>query len=68
MGIYPVIEPVTNVITLRFPDVDRVAKALEARGWRVSTTRAPKALRVVIMPHVTEETIEMFLNDLECVT
>ena len=65
MGIYPVIEPVMNVVTLRFPDVDRVAKALEARGWQVSTTRAPKALRLVIMPHVTEETVEMFLNDLE---
>jgi tyrosine decarboxylase/aspartate 1-decarboxylase len=65
IGVYPVIEPVMNVVALRFPDVERVAKALEERGWRVSTTRAPKALRLVIMPHVTEETIELFLRDLE---
>jgi tyrosine decarboxylase/aspartate 1-decarboxylase len=67
IGIYPVIEPVMNVITLRVPeaDVDRVAKALEARRWRVSVTRKPKALRLVIMPHTDEETLKQFLEDLE---
>ena len=65
LGIYPVIEPVMNVITLRLPEVevDRVAKALEERRWRVSVTRKPKALRLVIMPHTDEETIKLFLED-----
>jgi tyrosine decarboxylase/aspartate 1-decarboxylase len=56
-----------NVVTLSFPaaEVDRVANALEAKGWRVSVTRVPKALRLVIMPHVTEETVKAFLGDLE---
>jgi tyrosine decarboxylase/aspartate 1-decarboxylase len=67
LGIYPVIEPVMNVVTLCLPEaeVDRVAKALEARRWRVSVTRKPKALRLVIMPHTDEETLKQFLEDLE---
>lgn len=67
-GIQPVIEPVMNVVTLNVEDVDRVAGALKAKGWEVSTTRKPKALRLVIMPHVTEETVKLFLEDLEVVT
>jgi tyrosine decarboxylase/aspartate 1-decarboxylase len=67
LGIFPVIEPVMNVVTLSFPEaeVDRVANALEERRWRVSITRQPKSLRLVIMPHVDEETIKLFLEDLE---
>ena len=66
IGVSPVIEPVMNVVTLKFPaaEVARVANALEERGWRVSVTRVPKALRLVIAPHVTEETVKMFLEDL----
>jgi len=66
IGISPVIEPIMNVVTLSFPAaaVERVANALEGRGWRVSITRVPKALRLVIMPHVNEETVKMFLEDL----
>ena len=67
LGIFPVIEPVMNVVTLSFPEVEveRVANALEERRWRVSTTRKPKSLRLVIMPHIDEETIKLFLEDLE---
>ncbi|MHC1611155.1 MAG: tyrosine decarboxylase MfnA [Candidatus Methanospirareceae archaeon] len=68
IGIPPVIEPVMNVATLSFPvdeEVERVANALEERNWIVSITRKPKALRLVIMPHVDEETIKLFLEDLE---
>lgn len=66
IGVSPVIEPVMNVVTLSFTaaEVDRVANALEAKGWRVSVTRMPKALRLVIMPHVKEETVKAFLDDL----
>ena len=67
IGISPVIEPVMNVVTLSFPEaeVERVANALEERRWHVSTTRQPKSLRLVIMPHIDEETIKLFLEDLE---
>ncbi len=67
IGISPVIEPVMNVATLSFPEteVGRVVNALEERRWRVSTTRTPKSLRAVIMPHTDEETIKLLLEDLE---
>jgi len=66
-GIQPVIEPVTNVVTLSVEEVDRVAEALKAKGWTVSTTRKPKSIRLVIMPHVTEERVKLFLEDLTTV-
>jgi tyrosine decarboxylase/aspartate 1-decarboxylase len=65
MDIYPVIEPVMNVVTLSIADVEEVVHALQDRGWRVSITRLLKALRLVIMPHVNEETVKLFLEDLE---
>jgi len=67
IGISPVIEPVMNLVTLSFPveEVEKVANALEGMGWRVSVTRAPKALRLVITPHVKEGTVKLFLEDLE---
>jgi len=67
LSIFPVIEPVMNVVTLNLPedDLERVKKALEERRWRVSITRSPRALRLVIMPHADEETIQYFLEDLE---
>ena len=67
LGVFPVIEPVMNVVTLQLPEGDlaRVTKALEERRWRVSITRSPRALRLVIMPHADEETIQYFLDDLE---
>ncbi|MFZ2070682.1 MAG: tyrosine decarboxylase MfnA [Halobacteriota archaeon] len=64
-GIPPVIEPVMNVVTLKVEEVDRVAGALKAKGWKVSTTRKPRALRLVIMPHVNEEVVKRFLEALE---
>ena len=64
MGIEPVIEPVMNVVTLQLGDADRIASALRAKGWEVSTTRSPKSLRLVIMPHVTEDMLRRFMEDL----
>jgi len=67
IGISPVIEPVMNVAALSFSEVEveRVANALVKRKWRVSITRKPKALRLVIMPHVDEETVHLFVEDLK---
>jgi tyrosine decarboxylase/aspartate 1-decarboxylase len=70
IGISPVIEPVMNVVTLSFPpsEVDKIAEALKEKGWEVSITRKPKALRLIIMPHVKEEILKLFLEDLEAVS
>jgi len=36
--------------------------ALRAEGWRIARTRRGEA-RVVVMPHVTRETLRAFLDD-----
>lgn len=68
IGIEPLIEPVMNVVALDVPDADLVRKRLrEEFGWQVSITRTPRALRLVLMPHLTTENIELFLHDLKFV-
>jgi len=68
IGIEPLIEPVMNVVALDVPDADLVRKRLRKEfGWQVSITRTPRALRLVLMPHLTTENIELFLHDLKFV-
>jgi tyrosine decarboxylase/aspartate 1-decarboxylase len=45
---------------------ERAFDALRDRGWRLSRTAAGE-LRVVLMPHVTRETLREFLADLDAV-
>jgi tyrosine decarboxylase/aspartate 1-decarboxylase len=66
LGIETVIDPVMNVVALRVPEADDVRKRLlDEFGWHVSITRDPRALRLVIMPHINDTTIALFLDDLE---
>lgn len=67
IGIEPVIEPVMNVVTLRMDHPEEVRADLLECCWRVSTTRSPKALRLILMPHTTSENVDLFLADLELV-
>jgi tyrosine decarboxylase/aspartate 1-decarboxylase len=61
----PLIDPVMNIAVLDVGDVKRVRKELSVKGWATSITRDPKALRLVIMPHLNEVILEKFLQDLE---
>lgn len=66
MGIMPVIEPVMNVVALKVPSPAAVRKELMRRDWHVSMTREPgRALRLILMKHMTKENIDLFLEDLE---
>lgn len=65
LDINPVIEPVLNILALQVQNVDEVVSQLEKRNWYVSTTIKPKALRLIMMPHITEESLGEFLEDLE---
>ncbi|HYS72194.1 MAG TPA: tyrosine decarboxylase MfnA [Thermoplasmata archaeon] len=67
-GIEPVVEPTMNVLAFRVRDVEAVQRALDARGWKVSTSRNPPALRIVVMPHITARATASFARDLvtEC--
>jgi tyrosine decarboxylase/aspartate 1-decarboxylase len=68
IGINPVIEPVMNVVALKVKSTPIVRSELIKRGWHVSMTREPnRALRLILMPHMTHENIDLFLVDLEAV-
>jgi tyrosine decarboxylase/aspartate 1-decarboxylase len=62
-GVYPVIEPIMNVVAFRLPHLSKVALKLTARKWHVSIM--DNALRLVIMPHLTESVLVEFMDDLE---
>jgi tyrosine decarboxylase/aspartate 1-decarboxylase len=65
MGIEPVIKPVMNILNLKTGKTADVYNALDELGWKTSMSRIPSALRLVIMPHVTKEIIDEFMDDLE---
>ncbi|WP_340820002.1 tyrosine decarboxylase MfnA [Methanolobus sp. WCC4] len=68
IGIYPLIEPVMNVVALDIPKADLIRSTLAKDfNWQVSITQNPHGLRLVIMPHVTIEMIDSFVQDLRTV-
>lgn len=64
MGLSLVTEPVTNIVAVRLRDPPMVKEHLERRGWHLSLTKHPEALRMVIMPHATDETIDLLTEDM----
>jgi len=66
IGIEPVIEPVMNVVALQVPKASEVRSELAKAGWHVSISREPhRALRIILMPHVTTPNVDLFLKDLD---
>ncbi len=63
-GVQPLIDPVMNIVALDVPHLEEVRKELRVKGWFTSITRSPRAMRLIIMPHLGEETLEMFISDL----
>ena len=65
IGAEPLIEPVMNVVALKVPEPARVRERLMDRDWHVSITREPnRALRLILMTHMSHENIDLFLADL----
>jgi tyrosine decarboxylase/aspartate 1-decarboxylase len=61
-------EPVTNIVglvPLRQP-VSALARGLRSRGWAVS--EYPGHIRIVLLPHLSRNHIEAFLQDLDQLT
>ncbi len=65
MGVEPLIDPVMNIVALDVSELDDVRKRLRVKGWITSITRTPRAMRLIIMPHLSEENLEFFISDLE---
>ncbi|HEY3272778.1 MAG TPA: tyrosine decarboxylase MfnA [Methanocella sp.] len=65
IGLEPVIDPVMNIAAFDVPEPLAVRRKLCDYNWYVSTTVRPRALRMVVMPHVTEEVVRAFAADLK---
>ena len=63
LGFEPVIEPVMNVVCFKTEKAEKIKYELYKRRWVISTIREPKAIRFVVMPHVTEEVIKYFISE-----
>lgn len=59
-----VIRPTMNILVFSHENQDAISKRLSDRGWSISRTTNGE-IRLVIMPHVTEEGINAFIEDLE---
>jgi len=65
LGLEPVMEPLMNILCLYVPEPRRIQKELDKKGWKVSVAQNPESLRLVLMPHVTIESIDGMFADLE---
>lgn len=68
IGLYPIITPIINIVNFEIAHPKEVRKKLAERfGWKISITRYPFYIRLVIMPHMTETSIINFVDDLKTV-
>jgi len=65
MGLSLPIEPEMNVVCAKVKNPDRIVRMLDKKGWKISKTRKPKCIRIVVMPHVTRKVVEDFIPELE---
>ena len=65
-GFILVTEPQLNIVAFnsREMNVWEIADRLKERGWAVSISSYPQAIRIIVMPHLNKEHIESFLTDL----
>ncbi len=63
IGFEPVVEPLMNVVSFHAENPEKIKEELYRKRWIISTIRNPKAIRMVIMPHVDERVIEHFISD-----
>jgi tyrosine decarboxylase / aspartate 1-decarboxylase len=66
-GFEVVTEPQLNIVAFKSKDisVDELAKRLENLGWAVSKSSYPRAIRVIVMPHIKEKHVKAFIEDLK---
>ena len=66
-GLEIMMKPTMNVIglTSHTLDVKQIAHGLRLKGWAVALF--PRHIRIVVMPHVQEEYVDEFLEDLKSV-
>lgn len=58
--------PELNIVAFKDENlsVKEISHLLEKKGWAVSISSYPQAIRIIIMPHIKQEHIEAFTRDL----
>jgi len=67
MGLKPAMTPLMNILAVRMRRPQDAVLDLEKRGWWTSLAAHPRALRLVVMPHVTMARAREFVRDLRAV-
>lgn len=67
LGYDVVVEPELNIVAFNHPNIhtNDLAKKIEDKGWRISVSSCPVAIRVILMNHIKKEHLNEFLLDLE---
>lgn len=66
-GFQLVTDPQLNIVAFTGEGIAPcdITKRLDEKGWAVSIASYPKAVRIIVMPHVKKEHVEAFLEDLK---
>ena len=65
MGVELAASPETTVVTFKTEDPRSLSDQLERKGFRVNVVPRLSAIRIVVNPHVTRETLRRFLDALK---
>jgi tyrosine decarboxylase/aspartate 1-decarboxylase len=65
IGLGVPIEPFMNICGIVVDEAERVREDLDGKNWKVSLSKHPDCLRVVVMPHVKRQVVDSFVHDLE---
>jgi len=62
-------EPELNIVAFHSSklSVNEISQGMVDQGWLPSISAYPKAIRIIIMPHIKKEHLENFLTDLESI-
>lgn len=65
----PAINPIMNIIGIRskMRPIQAIVDEMEQKGWRMATSPLPPTMRLVVMPHLSEGSLNALFNDLEMV-
>ena len=66
-GFEVVTEPQLNIVAFRSKQISvyKLAEILENLGWAVSVSSYPRAIRIIVMPHIKEKHVFAFIDDLK---
>lgn len=63
-GLAPLVPPELNILAVPVPEPSKVQADLTKLGWRVNVLPRLQALRLITMPHVTNDIVDAFVPDL----